>query len=125
MRGECAMRIASDYVHVLDGRLRIKVAEVKGCPRMARLVEEQLRSRAGITEVTANPTTGNVLVLHDATVVSHWDIAEDLRALGCLRRMQPTNRRRRVFVGHFAQTIARATVEVAVQRVVYALVSAV
>ena len=120
------MRIASDYVHVLDGRLRIKVAEVKGSPRMARAVEEQLRSHAGVTEVTANPTTGNVLVLYESGLVTPVDITRTLDALGCLRRkprVQPVHYRQ-VLVGQLAQSFARATVEMALQRVVYALVSA-
>ena len=119
------MQIASDYVHVLDGRLRVKVAEVKGSPRTALLVEEQLRSRAGVTEVTANPTTGNVLVLYESTLVSPRDIVRALRALGCLRRVRrvrPANPRPPALVRHVAQTVARATVEMALQRVVYALV---
>ena len=119
------MQIASDYVHVLDGRLRVKVAEVKGSPSTARLVEEQLRSRAGVTEVTANPTTGNVLVLYESKLVSPRDVVRALRAVGCLRRarrVKPANPRPPALVRHVAQTVARATVEMALQRVVYALV---
>jgi copper chaperone CopZ len=119
------MRIASDYVHALNGRLRIKVAEVKGRPQVARFVEEQLRSLAGITEVTANPTTGNVLVLYEPARVTQQDVVRALHALGCLRRVPRIERptaRRNAIVGHVAQTVARATVEMALQRVVYALV---
>ena len=119
------MRIASDYVHALDGRLRIKVAEVKGRPHVARFVEEQLRARAGVTEVTANPTTGNVLVLYEPARITQRDVVRALHALGCLRRppsVAPATARRHAIVGHVAQTVARATVEMALQRVVYALV---
>ncbi len=47
------------------------------------------------------------------------------RALGCLRRrapVEPAIARRRAIVGQVAQTVVRATVEMALQRVVYALV---
>jgi len=119
------MRIASDYVHALDGRIRIKVAEVKGRPHVARFVAEQLRARAGVTEVTANPTTGNVLVLYEPARVTQRDVVRALRALGYLRRapsVAPATARRHAIVGQVAQTVARATVEMALQRVVYALV---
>ena len=117
------MRIASDYVHVLDGRLRIKVAEVKGSPTTAALVERALASRPGVTEVTANPTTGNVLVLYESAVMTPLDLVRALRAVGCLRRRAPLRPAPRspMLVRRLAETFARATLELAVQRVVLAL----
>jgi copper chaperone CopZ len=117
------MRVASDYVHVLEGRLRIKVAEVKGSPRTAALVERELTLRKGITAVTANPTTGNVLVLYESAVVTPLDLISALRAIGCLQRRAPLRPAPRspMLVRRLAETFARATVELAVQRVVLAL----
>src|SRR5919198_3655018 len=76
---------ASAYLHALDGRLRVKVAEVKGSPAKALEVESQLQSCDGINRVTANPTTGSVLVLYDPCRIKQDEIINALRALGCLQ----------------------------------------
>ena len=61
-RSQTPMR-APAYFHAIDGRMRIKIAAVKGSPATAATLEEQLqRACAGIEQVTANPTTGNVLM---------------------------------------------------------------
>ena len=59
------MSESSHYLHTLDGRIRIKLAAVKGSPAVVRAVEAELRRRAGVVDVKANPTTGNVLILYD------------------------------------------------------------
>ncbi len=119
--------VAFDYLHVLDGRLRIKVAEVRRAPQMARRVEDALRSCAGVREATANPTTGNVLVLYQSTVVSPEDIVRALHALGCLRRRDrvEASAGRAGIAAHVAHALARTTLEMAVQRLVYAIVWAI
>ncbi len=53
---------------VIPGRQRWDVGVVLGRPRAAELLEAALRKSPGITTVRANPVTGRVLILHDATV---------------------------------------------------------
>jgi len=53
------------YLHALEGRLRIKLVDVKGHAARARDVEERVRELPGVDLATANPVTGNVLVLYD------------------------------------------------------------
>jgi hypothetical protein len=71
-----------EYVHAIDGRLRIKVPEVKRSPAFARRVEELFRGVEGIAEVRANPITGNVLFLHDPARVAARHILATLIAAG-------------------------------------------
>jgi Heavy metal associated domain 2 len=75
----------SPYLHVLDGRLRIKLPQVKGAPPRALAVEQLLGGLEGVTDVTANPLTGNVLVLFTSTVIGQHDIIAALQQTGYLR----------------------------------------
>ena len=71
-----------DYVHAIDGRLRIKVPEVKRSTAHARQVEALFRPVEGIALVRANPITGNVLFLHDPDRVATREIMAILIAAG-------------------------------------------
>lgn len=80
-----------DYFHAIDGRLRIKVPEVKNSPAKATQVEIRLRSLPVVTRVHANPTTGNVLVLYDPQRMTQDQVLDALRSLGCFRQAyEPT-----------------------------------
>lgn len=72
------------YIHVLEGRLRIKVPEVKRSPLKASEVVSALQRNAGIRYAHANPTTGSVLVLFDPNVITPEQIIRTLQELGCL-----------------------------------------
>lgn len=69
------------YVHVMDGRVRVKVPSIRRRDDLAEILENDLACLAGVTSVQANPMTGNVLVRFDSTKV---DAAEVLSALGHL-----------------------------------------
>jgi N-acetylmuramoyl-L-alanine amidase len=76
--------VASTYVHALEGRLRIKLAEVKGSAVKAREVEGQIQQFAGVEYVWANSTTGNVLILYNSRFVEQREILAFLTELGYL-----------------------------------------
>lgn len=78
------MNIISSYVHALEGRLRIKVPEVKGVPLKAREVERQLVMTPGVEEASANPTTGNVLIHYNPRLISQEQVIASLFELGYL-----------------------------------------
>jgi hypothetical protein len=52
-------------VHALPGRVRLKVAGVKGNPDLARRAQESLAQVPGIKQVAAQPTTGSLLIHYD------------------------------------------------------------
>jgi hypothetical protein len=68
------MSFATTYLHTLDGRLRVKVAEVKGLPAMAVDLKHRLPQVTGIDHVKANPITGNVLILYTSDRISQQEI---------------------------------------------------
>jgi hypothetical protein len=125
----------SPYIHVLDGRLRVKVPEVKGHPFNASQVEDNLREMEGITHVQANPTTGNVLILFAPDLISYEQIIESLVDFGFLRSDPAQcsrsahsliNQDVRDLANQAAKTIARQVVksvtQVAVERLIIALI---
>ena len=128
------MSVASSYIHALEGRLRVKSASVKGSWQKAREVEAYFQYRDGITEIVANPTTGSVLFHYDSQRLSQNEILSDLHAQGYLaqsdsvqhnhtaRPVQVTVKIPEEFSQKLVKTIVTSTVEVALQRLVYALI---
>jgi copper chaperone CopZ len=123
------MNAITTYLHALDGRLRIKVAPVKGSSRKAQEIERQLQMYDGVTQVTANPTTGSVLIHYDSRRVEQEKILESLKALGYLpndhkRQIAPRNTAtdQEGFGQELVHTVVRSTMEFALQRLVYALI---
>ena len=124
------MRINTDYVHALDGRLRIKVPEVKNTPSKARQVETQLNCLGGVTRVNANPITGNVLILYNPEYVQQSDIIKVLWDLDCLQGQstpgdQPRSMSKAGSEGlmeRVAGSMAQSILEIALTRFVTALI---
>jgi hypothetical protein len=127
------MRDAPAYVHhAIDGRLRIKIPSIKGSSAKAADLERQLRCLAeGIEHVTANPTTGSVLITYDPRQVGQRDIFEGLARLGCRPRSHRDLHSKsdkgapilaQGFGRDLARTVLHSTMEFALQRLIYALI---
>jgi copper chaperone CopZ len=118
------------YVHTLDGRLRIKSAAVKGAPEKARAIEKTLKNWEGVTQVTANPVTGSVLVHYDSQGVTQHELLQALESFGCLQQGKRHAHAATESVlaaqdgfGHgILKTIVLSTLEFTVQRLVVALI---
>ncbi len=52
-------------VHALPGRVRLKLAKVKGNPALARQAQEKLTQVPGIRQVEVKPITGSLLIHYD------------------------------------------------------------
>jgi len=123
------MNMDSLYVHSLEGRLRIKIPRVKGAAEQAQEVERQLRQSLGVEYVSANPITGNVLILYNPGLTSQDDILSSLKELGYLSQPGPEVVRRIGFhstqpgmVEKVTATVAASLMEVALSRLVSALI---
>ena len=72
-------------VHAIPGRVRLKVAQVRGNPTLASQIQTRLAVAPGISRVEVNPLTGSVLMLYEAQDVAPPDalrpLAEPLAAL--------------------------------------------
>lgn len=117
------MHIVTDYLHALNGRLRVKVPEVKGSEAQARAVQGRLESLYGIKAVHANPLTGNVLIYYHPEQITQAEILRILcHDLGCFRQgPAPVSGAGRSPNG-LAGTVARAFMESVLQSVVMALI---
>jgi hypothetical protein len=51
--------------HALPGRVRLRLAKIKGNPALAREAQERLAKVPGIQQVEAKPNTGSLLLLYD------------------------------------------------------------
>jgi copper chaperone CopZ len=105
----------SPYLHVLDGRVRIKVPAIKGAPQRALAIEQKLLALDGITTVTANPTTGNVLALFDPKIIGHNDIIAAIQKLGYLTGHSSVPRLER---NNFLNFVVQSAVELVIERLV-------
>jgi hypothetical protein len=83
------MTIASSYMHSLEGRLRIKIPQVKGAAEKALEVELHLQHFSGVDYVSANPTTGNVLIFYNPRLIDQWQLISCLKELGYLSQSSP------------------------------------
>jgi hypothetical protein len=54
-----------EIVHALPGRVRLKIAGLKGDPALAGEAQTKLGGVPGIKETEANPITGSLLILYD------------------------------------------------------------
>jgi hypothetical protein len=75
---------SSGYLHVLDGRIRVKISEVKRSPRHAEAIERRFRDVEGIDQVVANPMTGNVLIVYNSDRIEQRRVFDLLMDCGWL-----------------------------------------
>jgi copper chaperone CopZ len=113
----------SSYLHVMDGRLRVKVPETKRSALKARHVEQVILSLSGVIRVTANPTTGNVLVLFDSAQLTHAEILSALKKADYLREYAPTTSFQFTarMVDTVSHAVARSVTEALMERAILAL----
>jgi hypothetical protein len=127
------MKVTPSYIHALDGRLRIKAPKVKGSPARALEVESRLRQVDGIDHVTANPTTGNILILYNSCRIAQQEVLDILHTLGCLQEQAVAMTGASDSVGTrpsfgealgeaLTESLVRSTVELALQRLIRALI---
>ncbi len=123
------MTVDSAYVHALAGRLRIKIPKIKGAADQAQELEQHLQQFTGIETVSANPTTGNVLVLYNPHRIDQWKIILSMKDLGYLSlagatgsgRVSPQSAPQGV-VEKVTSMVAATLMEVALSRLVGGLI---
>ena len=78
-------------VHIMRGRMRLRIDAVKGKPRLAEQVRVQLMGVPGIRRVEVNSRTGSILLIYEPLALGSADFLDELSlALG------------RLFPGYFA-----------------------
>ena len=120
------MNVVSSYIHALEGRLRIKIPEVKGNGGKALEVENYLQLLSGLEQVSANPVTGNVLIHYNPRLIGVEEIIAALKDLGYLEDAAHGSRdaqgHQEGMVGRLTSAVASSLMEVALTRLVTALI---
>lgn len=123
------MERSASYVHALNGRLRIKIPELKGNSLRAQEIENQFNLMTGMQQVSANPVTGSLLFTYDPQLLRHEEIWSGLRELGYLRdhsgghiSLLGSNSGTHGVVEKITTTLASGLMEVALTRLVGAFI---
>ncbi len=123
------MQVATDYIHALDGRLRIRVPEIKGSPVRAGELEKQVKWQPGIDYIKANPTTGNVLVYYDSEKIGQERILKAMQESGYLQfsnsqalNVAGSNEAKTSIMENLVASVAQSIMEVALTRLVTAII---
>ena len=70
------------YLHVVPGRVRVKIPIIKGDERKAQDIESNLANLIGIQSVSANSLTGSIVVCYDSNLTDSDDILQALKRQG-------------------------------------------
>jgi len=62
--------IAKPHYHCLNGRLRIRVPGLKGCPEMASDIERKMASVKGVIKMDTSLVTGSILIYFDPDITN-------------------------------------------------------
>jgi Heavy metal associated domain 2 len=116
--------LASEDVHHVPGRLRVKLPAIKSDPARAGAALRSVESLLGVRRVQVNEITGSLLVSYDAHQARPSDILRHLRASGfsLSEGVNPSSARsvssdRGVSVSAvIARTAANVLLEIAVDR---------
>jgi hypothetical protein len=127
--GSQPLNIATEYLHALEGRIRIKVPEIKGSPAKAGELERQVQWQSGIHSIKANPTTGNVLIYYDSQKTEQEKILNTLKEFGYFQplnanvfKAQESPEPNNSLMGLVVSSVAQSMMEMALTRLVTAII---
>jgi copper chaperone CopZ len=122
-KGGTTKMSAPYYLHAIDGRVRIKVPVIKGSAANAARITCALEALVGVQNAKANPTTGNVLVLFDQSVLGQQQIIAKLIEMDCFGPATAWHSSpQSPLAGRIAESVVQSAVQVALERVILALV---
>ena len=123
------LKIATEYMHALEGRLRIKVPEIKGSPVKAGELERQIQWQSGIHSIKANPTTGNVLIYYDSQKTKQNEILKTMTEFGYLQPLTTkgfnnpeASEEKNSLMEVLVSSVAQSMVEMALTRLVTSII---
>lgn len=123
------MQMATDYIHALEGRLRIKVPEIKGSPVRAGELEKRVSWQPGIDYIKANPTTGNVLIYYNSQKIEQESILKVMQESGYFQfsnslslNVAGSQEAKNSIMENLVASVAQSIMEVALTRLVTAII---
>jgi hypothetical protein len=129
MAKENCMNRSASYVHALNGRLRLKLPELKGNTTRTQEIESQFNLMTGMQQVSANPLTGSLLFTYDPRLLKQEEIFSQLKELGYFQDSSgrqvsflSTAQGNHGIVEKVTTTLASGLMEMALTRLVSALI---
>jgi len=123
------MNRSASYVHALNGRLRLKLPELKGNTTRTQEIESQFNLMTGMQQVSANPLTGSLLFTYDPRLLKQEEIFSQLKELGYFQDSSgrqvsflSTAQGNHGIVEKVTTTLASGLMEMALTRLVSALI---
>ncbi len=123
------MKIDTDYLHALEGRIRVKVPEIKGSPAKAGELERRVQWHCGIHSIKANPTTGNVLIYYDSQQTGQAEILKAMHESGYFQpltgsvdRLAASSPSQNSIMEVVVNSVAQSMMEMALTRLVTAII---
>jgi copper chaperone CopZ len=106
------------YLHVVPGRVRVKIPLIKGNDSRSREVERLLESVQGITSVSAYSLTGSVVVHYQDDEVKSGEILDVLKKNGYFddSRVVTTDQYIQSAVAKAGQSIGKALFGLAIEK---------
>ena len=120
----CVSAPEIEIVHRLPGRLRIRAGWLKGNAGAGQDAKRRLAEVTGVKAVTANASTGSLLVEYDAATVSPGKIIDALGASGCSVPAPEPAESSRGWVSELANSIGHWLVQATAERLVLAVIGA-
>jgi predicted phosphatase len=112
------------YLHVLEGRIRMRIPLLKHTPEKARELEKILFDTKGINEVKANHITGSVLIFFDSKMITHRRVLETIHTVGNVKDQRdipvtkyPSRQKNTV-----TEFVVQKATEFALERLIFALI---
>ena len=113
-----------EIVHRLPGRLRIRAGWLKGNAGAGQEAQRRLADITGVKAVTANASTGSLLVDYDPATVSPGKIIDALGASGCNVPAAKSVESSRGWVDELANSISQWLVQAAAERLLLTVIGA-
>jgi hypothetical protein len=112
------------YLHVVEGRIRIKIPLLKHTPEKASHLENILLDMEGIIEVKANPRTGSLLIFFDSEIISHHHVLEKVHTVGNVKdhRNMPATNGSSQQENTLTEFVVQKATEFALERLIFALI---
>lgn len=79
------------YMHHVPGRLRLRIARLKGNGHSAQVARDVAASVPGVYDATANPLTGSLIVRYDHRRIALEDLWAALHAQGIVGKHLPAD----------------------------------
>jgi hypothetical protein len=120
---------AARILHAIEGRLRIRVPEIKRHPAYGQGLCDAICCIDGIADATPNMVTGSVTITYDPAQINEAEVCNMVAGLlGCklvppvASAVRPVSPLLAETSRHVAQLILKSAMEAALKRAIYSLI---